>query len=89
MEYNKEDIFDMITLLKLIPQHGEGISWYFLERVLARREHNISKDGKLMILLKNMETEGFIECNSITNSTHPGYTLTLKGKEWLLSQGND
>ncbi len=86
MDFSAEEITDMVTLLQMIPIDGEGIGWYTLERILARRGHSISLDGKLMDLLKKLESNGFIELKSISESMHPVYIATSRGKKWLESQ---
>jgi DNA-binding PadR family transcriptional regulator len=83
MEYNTEKTSDIATLLQIILPSGEGIGWYLLERVLTRRNHAISKSGKLMTLLKEMESAGLIESRQSSNSVHPVYLMTITGKEWL------
>ena len=86
MDFSAEDISDMVILLQMIPQQGEGIGWYLLERILAIRGHSISLNAKLINLLNKLENSGYIKCRLNTESIHPRYLVTIKGKEWLESQ---
>jgi hypothetical protein len=83
MDFSDADKLDVVALLKLMPEKGNGIGWYHLELILSRQMHRISLDGKLMSLLEQLKNIGLIEIKSINASSHPNYIITAEGKKWL------
>ena len=71
----------MKKILDIISRHDGELSWYQLERACCGDE--ISKSGKLISLLKQLEVDGLISSREVQEHPLPLYSITAKGLEEL------
>lgn len=71
----------MKKILDIISRHDGQWSWYQVER--ACWGDPISKSGKLLSLLKQLEVDGLISSRDVQGHPDPLYSITPKGLEEL------
>ena len=76
----------MRKILELISTHDGQWGWYQLDRALSLLNHPSIREGNLMALLKKLEEKNLIEPRQITGFTQLKYSLTEKGKKFLLGE---
>lgn len=69
------------AIIQLVKEHDGEWSWYQLDRALSLRK--ISTHGRLMTVLKELETLGLITSNDLPEDPQPRYSLTEAGRRHL------
>jgi hypothetical protein len=72
-------------IVELIARNDSSWTWYQLDRGLAERGFNPSPD--LLSLVSDLLKEGLIEERSDSRYPQPLYSVTTKGKAFLLAKG--
>jgi DNA-binding PadR family transcriptional regulator len=73
-------------ILELISEHDGQWGWYQIDRALSLIDHSIIREGTLMNLLKDLEEQELIKSEQAPKSPQPKYSLTNKGKQFLLGE---